>query len=120
MVGRKLAATNEIQVFYREEILSKEKHLEEWKAWFVHGIKVVSISILFVSIRLYVRTLNTFKKLYANAKIFVKKTYRKRTELEKLEKQEASKFLKMISDYKRKIRKIKQQVAEEEKANTSE
>ena len=57
------------------------------------------------------------KSLGMQIKIRVKNIAKKRNGGHWPEKNEVSKFLKMISEYKRKIREIKHQIKEEEKEN---
>lgn len=72
---------------------------------------------LVMTIRLYVRSNNFLKNKYEEVKVKVKDIhYKRRIKNGSRDRQEISKFLKIISDYKHKIRKIKQRIHEEEKS----
>jgi len=68
-----------------------------------------------VIVRFYVHSANFLKKKYEEAKIKIKEVYQRKVKKDVVvEKREVSGFLKMISDYKHKIRKIRRQIKEEE------
>jgi hypothetical protein len=112
MVGRKLLMLQNGEIQQGQEIAFKAPALEEWKHITIRGAKRHSYNILVITIRFYFRTTNLLKLKYQDVKIKVKNIRRKSHV--QAEKQEISKFLKVISEYKSKIRKIKQQVKEEE------
>lgn len=117
MFGRKLklleneaaAQTSErkntitLEIPYMEEI----KHITRRK------IRKYGYFFLVVVIRLYFRTSNLFKLKYAELKAKIKHLHEGNL-LQNGERREASGFLKVVSDYKHKIRKIKHRIKEEE------
>ena len=113
LIGRKLLVLQDGQFFQDEEIyLSGAKHLEEWKNSILQGIKTYSYQGLVGIIRLYVRSANFLQKKYQDLKTKLQERHERR--LRKDGKMEVSGFLKMISEYKGKIRRIKRQITEEE------
>jgi len=70
---------------------------------------------LFVIVKTYLQSSNFFKKKMGETKNYIKKLLvKKQKEGGEIEKQEVNKFLKMVSDYKHKIRHIKRRIHEEE------
>ena len=115
MIGRKLIILQNTQTLRAENNdLYDTEHLEEWKNAVLQNIKISGYKILVGTIRLYVRTTNFFKKTYEEIKTNLKNRRERKLEKEGVEKTEVSGFLKMISEYKRKIRRINRQIKEEE------
>jgi hypothetical protein len=114
MIGRKLVMlqNGQMQILSKEEIILKTPYLEELKQVTVKKLKVAGHKGLVETIRFYIKSSNLLKNKYQDVKIRVKSIRRK--DLEETEKKEISKFLKIISEYKRKIRKIKEKVKKEE------
>ncbi|HEY4513536.1 MAG TPA: hypothetical protein VJH06_03425 [Candidatus Paceibacterota bacterium] len=114
MIGRKLLMLQNGQITERDftEINLKAPALEEWKHAAIKGTKKHGYNTLVGIIRFYFRGSNILKNKYEEVRVKVKRMRRKgRGETEK---PEISKFLKVVSEYKKKIRKIKQKVKEEE------
>lgn len=117
MIGRKLIILQNGQFFHhREETFYKKEHLEEWKNSIVQNIKSYSYKGLVGTIRLYVRLINFLNKKYQETKIKLKERRERKLSENGNGKVEPNKFLKIISEYKHKIRKIKHQIKEEEKS----
>jgi hypothetical protein len=115
MVGRKLVMLQNGQIApgnFREGVAHRAPVLEEWKKTGIKKIKIAGHKSLVETIRFYLRSTNLIKNKYENVKTGIKSMRRKNHR--GAEKQEISKFLKVISEYKQKIRKIKQKVREEE------
>jgi hypothetical protein len=72
-------------------------------------------AILVGLIRLHVKCSNFFKTQWNLIVIKIKNAYVKRYAKGAVEAREVNKFLRMIGEYKHKIRRIKQKVKEEEK-----
>jgi hypothetical protein len=66
------------------------------------------------SIRFYVHFVNFLKRNYTVAKTKITHVVEKRLKKNVVQKKEVNGFLKMISEYKHKIRKIRHQIKEEE------
>ncbi len=115
MIGRKLVLIKNGQVFIQEqkEINFEVPYLKEVGHLTVKNIKKYEHLALVAILRFYVRATNLLKYQYGELKNKIK-TRNKKSQL-KGEKQEASKFLKMISDYKHRIKEIKHRIKEEEK-----
>ena len=99
-------------VVHSSENLIRDSY-EEWKHATIKNIKKYSYVRLVGTIRFYVHALNFIKRQYETLKVKVKNIIAKKKK-NNVVKTEPSKFLKMISDYKHKIRKIRHQINEEE------
>ncbi len=71
-------------------------------------------TMLVTAVKGYLRTVNFWKRSRDNAKIGIKKIWEKFDKPKTPGDKEASKFLKMVAEYKSKIRKIKHKLKEEE------
>ena len=112
MVSRKLMIPQEGVLVHHNEYITRESY-EEWKHSAVKNIKKYSYLALVGTIRFYIHSLNFIKKQYEAVKSKATNMIQKRVKNNGVST-EPSKFLKMISDYKHKIRKIKHQIKEEE------
>src|ERR1035437_9542648 len=111
MIGRKLVLLQNGVVFQKETIL-KTPSLEEWKHLTITSVKKHGYTGLVATIRFYIRSTNFLKNKYQEIKTKVKNINGKK--LREEEKREVSGFLKMISEYKQKIREIKHKIKKEE------
>lgn len=116
MVGRKflLIQSGQIVNINKDEVFSETKYLEDLKQATIKNTKRHGYTLLVITIRTYFRTANLLKNKYEKIKNKVKDAYQKRKKHIHTEKIGENSFLKMVSEYKHKIRKIKQQVEEEE------
>ncbi len=116
MVGRKFKLIQDGQILNinEEEIFSKTPYFEEIKYATIKNTKRHGYILLVITIRIYFRSINFLKKKYREAKTKIREIYQKRQKRTPEEKKEINSFLKMVSEYKNKIRRIKQQVKEEE------
>ncbi len=116
MIGNKLLMLQNGQMTYEEsaETFLKAQHLEELKHSAIKTIKKYSYAGLVATIRFYFRGIFFLKKKYQEIKIKVKSMHNKNPIKDSENKQEISKFLKIISEYKQKIRAIKHRIKEEE------
>jgi len=114
MIGRKLVLLKNGQILRKEETILKVSYLEEWKHLTIKNIKKHGYAGLVATVRFYVRSSNLLKNKYQEAKIKIKNIRAKNLNSDSGEKKE-NKFLKMISEYKHKIREIKHRIKEEEK-----
>lgn len=118
MIGRKLVLLQNGQTLEREEVSFKIPHLEKIKHLTVKNMKKYGHMSLVTTLRFYVRSMNLLKNKYEETKIKIKNfNTRKDSNGNGAEKVEVSKFLKMISEYKHKIRAIKQKIHEEENSS---
>ena len=114
MFERRLALLKSQDMY---EIEKKHSTLEvpymlEIKDITIKGVKKVGYVSIVTTIRLYFRSINFLKYRYEKLKAITKNVNR---EAKNGTEKEVSKFLKVVSDYKYKIRKIKHQIKEEEK-----
>lgn len=114
MIGRKLAMLQNGQMLYRKEALFKTSFLEEWKHLTVKNIKKHGYIGLVATIRFYVKSSNFLKNKYQETKIKIKNIRGKKLSGDSEEEKKENKFLKMISEYKHKIREIKHKIKKEE------
>ncbi len=112
MVGRKLFALEHEQVLNHKEVDLELPYLKEVKHITMTNIKKHGYSGLVATIRFYVRGVNFTKNKYQEIKVKVKNI----NYINKVNGQnkEISKFLKIIGDYKQKIREIKHKITKEE------
>jgi len=116
MIGRKLLMLQNGQVSYKDsaETFLKAQYFEELKHSAIKTIKKHRYTGLVTIVRIYIKSSNFIINKYEQVKIKIKDTYHKRTNHETKEKREIPKFLKIISEYKHKIREIKHKIKEEE------
>lgn len=112
MIGRKLALLDENQE-KKEDLLLDIPYIEEWKNLSAKSIKRITYESVVFVIRVYVKSSNFLKNKYRKIKELAEKKISKK--ITDKDKREISKFLKTISDYKRKAREIKHKIVEEEK-----
>ncbi len=112
MIGKKLAVLENEQVLNQEEVLFELPYLKEIKHITVKNIRKHGYAGLVTTLRFYIRFTNFLKEKYKEIKIEIEnKSNENHTNSEK---KEISKFLKIIGDYKNKIRDIKRKIKREE------
>ena len=114
MLGRKLAKLEREQVFNHQEVLFELPYLKEIKQLTIEGIKKHGYAGLVKVLRFHIQFSNFLKGKYEKAKIKIKNIHVQNTNGDSLGKKEVSKFLKIIGDYKQKIREIKHKIKREE------
>lgn len=112
MIGRKLAVIEHAQVSNQEEVLFELPYLKEIKHTTIKNAKKHSYAFLVAMVRFYVLSINFLKNKY----IELKEKIQKMSEASHTngQKKEISKFLKIIGDYKQKIREIENKIKKEE------
>ncbi len=114
MLGRKLAHVNSGEAVAQEHPHVFVPDFQKIKQLTKVNSKRYGYLLLVATLRAYVRSINMLKIQYRNLETKIKNMRRGSSETVS-EEQQASKFLKMISEYKHKIRKIKHKIHEEEK-----
>ena len=117
MMWRKLILIRSGEISNAGETLLQVPYIEEAKHLTIKNIKRYAYITLVAIIRLSVRSENFFKLKYQNLKDKIRNIkMNKKGHLNgnPENKQEVNKFLKMVSEYKQKIRKIKHKIKEEE------
>ena len=115
MIGRKLVLLQNGQIRddnTAEEISFGIHHLQKIKHLTVANLKKYEHKALVETLRLYVKTANLLKNKYQAIKIKIRDI--KMRNHANGEKKEISKFLKIIGDYKNRIREIKHKIKKEE------
>lgn len=112
MIGRKLVLLRNGQAQFKEETFFRAEFLDEWKYLIIKNIKKYGYIGLVAMIRFYIRFSNFLRNKYQEIKIIIKNMRGKK--LNEDEKREVNRFLKIISEYKHKIREIKHKIKEEE------
>ena len=115
MIGRKLVLLQNGHTAENnnaEEISFSIHHLQKIKHLVVTNTKKWEHIVLVQTLRLYVKTANLLKNKYEAAKSKIRNL--KMRNRAGGEKKEISKFLKIISDYKNRIREIKHKIKKEE------
>lgn len=112
MIGRKYAILEHEQVLNHEEVLFELPYLKEIKYVTAKSVKKHGYAGLVGIMRIYLRSTNFLKEKYKEIKIKIEN--RRKINQINGEKKEISKFLKVIADYKHKIREIKHKIKKEE------
>ena len=112
MIGRKLAFIKHEQVQEGEEVLFEIPYLKDVKHLTIKNLKKHGYALAVITVRYYVRGADLLKNKYKEIKI--KLINLKNKNHPNGEKKEISKFLKIIGDYKHKIREIKHRIKKEE------
>lgn len=112
MIGKKLILLKKGQIENTEKNLFEIPNLDQIKHVTVKNSKKYGYIILVEIMRFYIRFLKLLKLKYKE----IKNVYNKYLPHKEINTQtkEVSKFLKMISDYKYKIKNIKDKIEEEE------
>ena len=118
MIGRKLALVKSGQVVPPEHSHVFVPDLQKIKQATGESAKKYGYLALVATFRFYIKTSDLLKNKYEELKIKIKNASNRRKNGGKevmIPEQETNKFLKLISDYKHKIREIKHKIREEEK-----
>jgi hypothetical protein len=113
MIGRKLAVLEHEQIVHtNEEVLFELPYLKEVKHLTVKGAQKHGYALLVSTLRFYILGADSLKNKYREIRTKIKnKIMESHTHNEK---KEISKFLKIIVEYKHKIRDIKHKIKKEE------
>ncbi len=112
MIGRKFVLLKSGQVVGVSETSLEVPHLEKVKHLTIANIKKYEHIILEKIVRMYVKSTNAVKNKYGELKAQIKnKSMAKNINGEN---KEASKFLKIIVDYKNRVREMKHRIKKEE------
>ncbi|MGH7249429.1 MAG: hypothetical protein ACREGC_00460 [Minisyncoccia bacterium] len=114
MIGKKVLMIQNGEIVPMSENLAKTPYLEEWKNMIIKNAKKQSFVALVLLIRIYVRSSDNLKTKYQKLKIQIKNLLSRKSKNGSTKEREANKFLKMIDEYKRKVKKIKERVKKEE------
>lgn len=114
MIGRKLLLLQNGKMLRLEETPFGPTLFEEWKRSAARNVKKHGYVVLVFIIRLHIRSSRTLKAKYLETKEKLKEILSRKLKKQQEEQREVSGFLKMISEYKEKIREIGHQIREEE------
>jgi septal ring factor EnvC (AmiA/AmiB activator) len=95
-----------------EKAFFELSYLKEVKHITIQGAKKHGYSLLVIAVRFYIQSTNFLREKYKEIKTKIKEKINKNHI--NGEKKEISKFLKIIGDYKNKIREIKHKIKREE------
>ncbi|OGI69344.1 hypothetical protein A2643_01360 [Candidatus Nomurabacteria bacterium RIFCSPHIGHO2_01_FULL_39_220] len=112
MISRKLVIMEHDQIVDHEEVLFEVPFLKEIKHLMVKNMRKHGYTGLVTSLRFYVKSTNFLKDKYQDMKTKVKNKIQENNT--NSQNKEISKFLKIIGDYKQKIRDIKNKIKKEE------
>jgi hypothetical protein len=112
MIGKKLVLIRNGNIAHEELVHKVLPDFQTIKYVVSEKAKKGGYVATVIAVRTYVQSSNFLKNTYTDIKEKIKNW--KKTG-EQIEKKEASKFLKMISDYKYKVKSIKRQIEEENK-----
>ncbi|MFA6524336.1 MAG: hypothetical protein WC264_03120 [Candidatus Paceibacterota bacterium] len=116
MIGKKLILLKNGKIEYTERVLFNIPNLDEIKNVTAKNSKRYGYIILIEVIRFYIKTSILLKYIYTITKKKIIKIYHKYFphKVKENKEKEVSKFLRMVSDYKNKIKNIKDKIVEEE------
>lgn len=117
MIGNKLILLQNGEIVKNEHIPIKVPDLQEFKHLTIKNTRKYGFILLVIILRTTIKTSYFLKKKYNEKKEILKEKIEKMLEGKKHENQEphdVSLFLKKISDYKKKVNKIKKKIKEEE------
>lgn len=114
MIGRKLLLIQNGYVFKEETFALDGKYLEELKTKTVRSIQKLGFVTLVITIRIYVKVSNFFQSEFKEALEKIRNMRAKKSDGITIKIKRENKFLKMVSQYKRRIKKIKEKVKQEE------
>src|ERR1035437_5565796 len=116
MIGRKLAPVRNGEVEKQEYAHPFVPDVQKIKHLTLESLKKYEHAMLVVILRFYVRFSNFLKNTYEGLKTKVKNLRKSKNGnmSEETETKEASKFLRVISDYKQRVIHIKHRITEEE------
>ncbi len=112
MIGRKLVKLEREQVLNHKEVLFELPYLQEVRHLTAQNMKKHGYAGLVTILRFYIRSTNFLKDKYKEIEIKIKN--KSNENHLNGERKEISKFLKIIGDYKRKIREIAHKIKKEE------
>lgn len=112
MIGRKLVLLKNGNIATMEQSDIEFINLKELRHNTFKNIKKYEHIVLVAVVRFYIKLINLLKNIYHIVKTTIR-SFRKRKQGN--EEKEVSKFLKVVSEYKQKIREIKHQIHEEDK-----
>jgi hypothetical protein len=116
MIGRKLAVVRNGEIIIEQEYSHPfVPDLKKIKDATIISVKKYGHLSLVTIVRFHFRSTNFLKNKYEEVKVTIKNiTTKKDSNGNAVPKAEVSKFLKLISDYKHKIREIRHKIREEE------
>ena len=116
MIGKKLILLKNGKIEHIERVLFDIPNLDQVKNVTVKNSKRYGYVILVETIRFYVRASILIKYIYFKTKKKIKEIYHRYFphKIKENKEKEVSKFLRMVSDYKNKIKNIKDKIIEEE------
>jgi hypothetical protein len=114
MLGRKVSLMRSGQLVQHERYASELSHLDEWKHISLKNLQKYSYAGLVGTIRIYVRSVNFLKNKKEDLKTKLKERRERKLQAKGVKEVKPNNFLKMISEYKHKVGKIKHQIKEEE------
>ena len=113
MIGRKLVTLKHEEIpNHHEEVLFELPYLKEVKHITIASVRKSGYALLVGTVRFYVRSTDLLKNKYREIRNKIKNMIAKSHATG--EKKEISKFLKIIGDYKQKIREITHKIKKEE------
>ncbi len=116
MFSRKLILLKNqgVMIEHAEDLILELPFVKELKHLTIKKVKRYGYVGVVTSIRLYFRGINLAKLKYTELKDKINSVDKSKW-INDIEKREVNKFLKVVSNYKHKIRQIKHQIKEEEK-----
>lgn len=115
MISRKLFLSNKIEIQENEETPLFETHnLQEIKQLIVDKSKIFGHKVLLFTLRLYIISFNFIKQRKNSLITKIREKINKNKSPKEEVNNEPSKFIKIVSDYKHKVRKMTHRIKREE------
>ena len=115
MIAKKLVVLEKVHEKNGELPLFETPNLREIKQTIISTAKFLGHKTLLVTLRIYIITINFIKQRKNNLVQKIKNLLKKKGVVENVEiNKEPSKFIKVVSDYKRKVRKMTHRIKQAE------
>ena len=116
MVSRKVMSLDGKSHVTEEAVLFKIPHPVELREITLMGVKKYGYLILVISVKAYIKSTGFLKQKWVDLKEKLAEIHQKHIlKKETPNARNVSKFLRVVSEYKNKVRKIKEKIEEEEK-----
>ncbi len=114
MIGRKLVVVRNGQTLVVEHSHPFIPDLQKMKHLTFKGAKKLSFIIIFIVLKSFIKSSNFVKTKSKLLYQILKNKFKKNKPLEETEKKEVSKYLRVISEYRYKIRQMKHRIKADE------
>ncbi len=114
IIGHKLVLLRNGQVVRVQHSHPFVADLEKIKVLTIKNSKRAGYVVVFVTLRFFIKSSNSIKTISKELKNKIKSKFNKNTTIEQIEKKGVSNYLKVISEYRQRIKRIKHIIKKEE------